>query len=71
MPKELNGRSKLKLDDKTNRKLENIISKIDREERQVIGAGASRTEALQGVINNANAATVQNNFHKLSSTSHL
>ena len=47
MPKEINnGRSKLKLDDKTNKKLENIISKIDREERQVLGAGASRTEAL-------------------------
>jgi phosphoribosylcarboxyaminoimidazole (NCAIR) mutase len=58
VPKEVNGRSKLKLDDKTNRKLENIISKIDREEKQVIGAGASRAEALQGVINNGNAATV-------------
>jgi hypothetical protein len=58
VPKEFNGRSKLKLDDKTNRKLENIISKIDREEKQIIGAGSSRAEALQGVINNGNAATV-------------
>jgi hypothetical protein len=33
VPKEVNGRSKLKLDDKTNRKLEDIISKIDKEER--------------------------------------
>ena len=51
-------KTKLRLDDKTNKKLENIINKIDREERQAIGAGASRTEALQGVINNNCHGTV-------------
>jgi hypothetical protein len=63
-------KTKLKLDDKTNRKLENIISKIDREERKAIGAGASRTEALQGVINN-NAVSAHQEYSKLGTNSHI